>query len=142
MPERTCRASARKSVVRSRVEQAFAHQKGLVALVVRVIGIARDRVELGLADLTCNVRASSGAVAGPCPPSLGTLPSAARTARLITNRKPTPAASCNASTPRQPGKAGRQIMEAAHLTKRAEALKPLPACLMCRLVIAQLRRRV
>ena len=51
MPERTRRANARKSAVRSRVEHVFAHQKGIMGLMVRTIGIARAEVKIGLANL-------------------------------------------------------------------------------------------
>ena len=51
MPERTRRAYARRSVVRSAVEHVFARQKGPMALVVRTIGLARARVKIGLANL-------------------------------------------------------------------------------------------
>lgn len=56
MPERTRRANARKSAVRSRVEHVFAHQKGMMGLVVRTIGIARAEVKIGLANLAYNIR--------------------------------------------------------------------------------------
>jgi IS5 family transposase len=56
MPERTRRANAHKSTVRSAVEHVFAHQKGLMAIVVRTIGIARARVKIGLANLAYNMR--------------------------------------------------------------------------------------
>ena len=56
MPERTRRANARKSVVRSKVEHVFAHQKGLMAIIVRTIGIARAKVKIGLANLAYNMR--------------------------------------------------------------------------------------
>jgi IS5 family transposase len=56
MPERTRLANARKSMVRSRVEHVFAHQKGLMGLVVRTIGIARATVKIGLANLAYNIR--------------------------------------------------------------------------------------
>jgi IS5 family transposase len=39
MPDRTRRANATKSAVRSKVEHVFAHQKGLMGLVVRTIGL-------------------------------------------------------------------------------------------------------
>ncbi len=55
MPERTRRANARKSMVRSRVEHVFAHQKGLMSLMVRTIGIARATVKIGLANLAYNI---------------------------------------------------------------------------------------
>ena len=56
MPERTRRANARKSMVRSRVEHVFAHQKGLMGLMVRTIGLARATVKIGLANLAYNIR--------------------------------------------------------------------------------------
>ena len=56
MPERTRRANARKSAVRSKVEHVFAHQKGLMAIIVRTIGIARANVEIGLANPAYNMR--------------------------------------------------------------------------------------
>ena len=56
MPQQTRRAKARKSMVRSRVEHVFAHQKGLMGLVVRTIGIARATVKIGLANLAYNIR--------------------------------------------------------------------------------------
>src|SRR5665213_156034 len=56
MPERTRIANARKSKVRSAVEHVFAHQKGLMGLCVRTIGIARARVKIGLANLAYNMR--------------------------------------------------------------------------------------
>ena len=56
MPERTRRANAGKSAVRSKVEHVFAHQKGLMGLVVRSIGIARARVKIGLVNLAYNIR--------------------------------------------------------------------------------------
>ena len=56
MPERTRRANARKSAVRSKVEHVFAHQKGPMAIIVRTIGIARAKVKIGLANLAYNMR--------------------------------------------------------------------------------------
>ena len=52
----TRRANGRKSEVRSRIEHVFAHQKGLMALFIRTIGIARAKVKIGLANLACNIR--------------------------------------------------------------------------------------
>ncbi len=49
-------ANARKSTVRSKVEHVFAHQKGLMGLAVRSIGIARARVNIGLVNLAYNIR--------------------------------------------------------------------------------------
>ena len=56
MPERTRISNARRSRVRSAVEHVFAHQKGLMGLVVRTIGIARAKVEVGMASLAYNLR--------------------------------------------------------------------------------------
>lgn len=56
MPERTRISNARKSRVRSVVEHVFAHQKGLMGLVVRTIGIARAKVKIGMANLAYNMR--------------------------------------------------------------------------------------
>lgn len=56
MPEHTRRANARKSMVRSKVEHVFAHQKGLMGLVVRTVGLARAVVKIGLANLAYNIR--------------------------------------------------------------------------------------
>ena len=56
MPERTRRANARKSAVRSKVEHVFAHQKGLMKAMVRTIGMARAKVKIGLINLAYNMR--------------------------------------------------------------------------------------
>jgi IS5 family transposase len=56
VPELTRRANAAKSAVRSKVEHVFAHQKGLMGLTVRTIGLARARVKIGLVNLAYNMR--------------------------------------------------------------------------------------
>jgi IS5 family transposase len=56
MPQRTRRANARKSVIRSKVEHVFAHQKGLMNIIVRTIGIARAKLKIGLVNLAYNIR--------------------------------------------------------------------------------------
>jgi IS5 family transposase len=56
MPDRTRIASAQKSKVRSAVEHVFAHQKGLLGLMIRTIGLARAHVKIGLANLAYNMR--------------------------------------------------------------------------------------
>ena len=56
MPEPTRRANARKSAVRSKVEHVFAHEKGIMGLTVRTIGIVRARAKIGLANLAYNMR--------------------------------------------------------------------------------------
>ena len=54
MPERTSRANAKRSKVRSAVEHVFAGQKHRMGLVVRTIGIARARIKIGMANLAYN----------------------------------------------------------------------------------------
>ena len=56
MPDATRIANARKSRVRSAVEHVFAHEKGLLGLVVRTIGIARAGTKIGLVNLAYNMR--------------------------------------------------------------------------------------
>ena len=56
MPERTRRANARKSMVRSHVEHVFAHQKGIMGLGVRTIGIARATLKIGMANIVYNLK--------------------------------------------------------------------------------------
>jgi hypothetical protein len=56
MPERMRISNPRKSRLRSAVEHAFAHQKGLRGLVVRTIEIATVKVKIGMAKLTYNMR--------------------------------------------------------------------------------------
>ena len=56
MPERMQIANAQKSKVRSVIEHVFAHEKGLMGLFVRTIGIARARVKIGLVNIAYNMR--------------------------------------------------------------------------------------
>ena len=56
MPDRTRIANAQKSKVRSKVEHVFAHQKGLMRIFIRTIGLARARVKIGLANIAYNMR--------------------------------------------------------------------------------------
>jgi IS5 family transposase len=65
MPERTRIANAQKSKVRSQVEHVFAHQKGLMGLVVRTIGLARARVKIGLANSPTTCAGLSGSRVKP-----------------------------------------------------------------------------
>ena len=55
MSEQTRIANARRSKVRSAVEHVFAHEKGLMGLVVRTIGIARAETKIGFANLAYNM---------------------------------------------------------------------------------------
>jgi len=56
MPERTLRANAAKSAVRSRVEHVFAEQKHRMGLLVRTIGIARATLKIGMANIVYNLK--------------------------------------------------------------------------------------
>jgi len=56
MSPRTARANAAKSRVRRAVEHPFAHQKGIMGLVIRTIGTARAETKIGLANLAFNMR--------------------------------------------------------------------------------------
>ena len=56
MPERTARANAKRSAVRSAVEHVFAGQKHRMGLFVRTIGIARARIKIGMANLAYNLQ--------------------------------------------------------------------------------------
>jgi IS5 family transposase len=56
MPDHVARGNAAKSVIRSRVEHVFAHEKRIMGLVVRTIGIARAKVKIGMANLAYNMR--------------------------------------------------------------------------------------
>lgn len=56
MPERMRAANAKKSKVRSAVEHVFAHQKGLMRVFIRTIGLARAHVKIGLTNLAYNMR--------------------------------------------------------------------------------------
>ncbi len=56
MPERSRRANARKSAVRSRVEHVFAEQKCRIGLIVRTIGLARATTKIGMVNLVANIR--------------------------------------------------------------------------------------
>jgi IS5 family transposase len=56
LPERSRRANARKSAVRSRIEHVFAEQKHRMGLLVRTIGMARARMKIGLANLAYNMK--------------------------------------------------------------------------------------
>ena len=56
MPERTLRANAATSAVRSRVEHVFAEQKHRMGLLVRTIGIARATLKIGMANIVYNLK--------------------------------------------------------------------------------------
>ena len=56
MPEKTRKANALKSMVRSKIEHVFAHQKGPMAAVVRTIGKARAETKIGMINLAYNMR--------------------------------------------------------------------------------------
>jgi len=56
MPERTRRANAAKSKVRSCIEHVFAEQKSRMGLFVRTIGITRAATKIGMANLVYNLK--------------------------------------------------------------------------------------
>ena len=56
MPETRRRANNMKSKVRSKVEHVFAEQKSRMGLFIRTVGIARATTEIGLANLTYNMK--------------------------------------------------------------------------------------
>ena len=56
MPERTRKANALKSVVRSRVEHVFAVQKDRMDLFIRTVGIARATTKIGMANIVYNIK--------------------------------------------------------------------------------------
>ena len=56
MPEHIARGNATRSEIRSAVEHVFAHEKAIMGLVVRTIGIARAQVKIGMANLAYNMR--------------------------------------------------------------------------------------
>lgn len=56
MPTRIRRSNAGKSVIRSRVEHVFAHQKSRIGLFVRTIGIQTAQMKIGFPNLVYNIR--------------------------------------------------------------------------------------
>jgi transposase, IS5 family len=56
MPERTRRANAKKSAIRSRVEHVFAELKHRMGLLIRTIGIARATLKIGMANIVYNLK--------------------------------------------------------------------------------------
>ena len=56
MPERTRKANALKSDVRSRVEHVFAVQKDRMDLFIRTVGIARATTKIGMANIVYNIK--------------------------------------------------------------------------------------
>jgi IS5 family transposase len=56
MPRHVAKANAAKSAVRAPVEHPFAHQKGVMGLVIRTIGIARARATVTLANMACSMK--------------------------------------------------------------------------------------
>ncbi|MCJ8335991.1 MAG: IS5 family transposase [Epibacterium sp.] len=55
MSKRTSKANGRKSVVRSKVEHIFGHQKDRMGLVVRTIGLARAKAAITIANMAYNM---------------------------------------------------------------------------------------
>jgi hypothetical protein len=55
MPAHVRRGNATKSRVRARVEHVFAHQKAVMGLFIRTIGIERAKAKITLANLAFNI---------------------------------------------------------------------------------------
>lgn len=55
MPTRASRANGRKSVVHSKVEHVFGHQRDRKGPTIRTIGLARARVAITLANMAYNI---------------------------------------------------------------------------------------
>lgn len=51
MSQRTSRVNGHKSVVRSKVEHVFGHQKNRIGLTIRTIGLARAKATITLANM-------------------------------------------------------------------------------------------
>ena len=56
MPRHIQKSNAWKSVIRSRVEHAFADQKSQTELFIRAVGITRATMKVGLANIVYNMR--------------------------------------------------------------------------------------
>lgn len=56
MAKHTARANARKSAVRAAVEHPFAHQKGIMGLAIRTIGLARAEATITFANMAYNMK--------------------------------------------------------------------------------------
>ena len=56
MPRRTAKANAAKSAVRAHVEHPFAHQKGIMGLVIRTIGLVRAEAAVTIANMAYNMK--------------------------------------------------------------------------------------
>ena len=56
MPERTRKANAVKSTIRSHVEHVFAVQKDRMDLFIRTIGLARATTKIGMANIVYNIK--------------------------------------------------------------------------------------
>lgn len=55
MPAHVRRGNATKSKIRARVEHLFAHQKAVMGLFIRTIGIERAKAKITLAKLAFNI---------------------------------------------------------------------------------------
>ena len=56
MSRRTAKANAARSAVRAHVEHPFAHQKGIMGLVIRTIGLARAKATATLTNIAYNMK--------------------------------------------------------------------------------------
>ena len=56
MPTHIKRANSARSKVRAPVEHPFADQKHRMGLRIRIIGLARATIKIGIANMACNMR--------------------------------------------------------------------------------------
>ena len=55
MPQRTAKANAKKSMVRTKVEQVYAQQKDRLKLTIRSIGLKRAEATIVMANIAYNL---------------------------------------------------------------------------------------
>jgi len=55
MSKRTPKANGRKSVVQSKVEHVFGHQKDRMGLIIGTIGLARAKAAITMANMVYNI---------------------------------------------------------------------------------------
>jgi IS5 family transposase len=69
MPTHHARANAHKSGVRAHVEHPFAHQNGVMGLVIRTIDLARASAAVTLANMARNMKRWCWSAGEVCPPA-------------------------------------------------------------------------
>ncbi|WP_164827303.1 hypothetical protein [Sinorhizobium meliloti] len=56
MPEHIRRGNATRSKHRAPIEHVFAYQKAVMGMTIRIIGMARARTKIGMANIVYNIR--------------------------------------------------------------------------------------